>query len=55
MLCPSCVMSVTGYLLVMNYVSFGSTLSQSLTHSLKTNLGLISGSVGRHPDCYAEE
>ena len=31
------------------------SLTHSLTHSLKTNTGLISGSVGRHPDRYAEE
>ena len=29
--------------------------THSLTHSLNTNPGLISGSDGRHPVCYADE
>ena len=69
LLCPSCVMSVTNYIrdglfvrdelcfLVLQLLSYSVTqsLSHSLTHSLKPNPGLISGPVGRHPDCYAEE
>ena len=45
---------MTGYLFAMCFLVLHS-LTHSLTHSLKTNPGLISGSDGRYPVCYADE